>query len=66
MQFKCLLFLIFSLIFCLVTSVPINEYHRGGSLSEKRQGKQRSGYIRFGKRSHDPNAELLDLDQLLF
>ncbi|CAB3405860.1 unnamed protein product [Caenorhabditis bovis] len=38
---------------------------RDVSISEKRQPKARSGYIRFGKRRVDPNAELLYLDQLL-
>ncbi|CAO4374780.1 Protein CBR-FLP-10 [Caenorhabditis briggsae] len=58
------------LVLCLaaVFAVPLKDASRARrevAPSEKRQTKSRSGYIRFGKRRVDPNAELLYLDQLL-
>uniref|UniRef100_A0A8R1DL10 Uncharacterized protein n=1 Tax=Caenorhabditis japonica TaxID=281687 RepID=A0A8R1DL10_CAEJA len=61
-------FLFFVLCLAAVFAVPIKEESRARRSvpgSEKRQTKARSGYIRFGKRRVDPNAELLYLDQLL-
>ena len=48
----------------LIIPLPASRARRD-AVSEKRQTKSRSGYIRFGKRRVDPNAELLYLDQLL-
>ncbi|CAI2351193.1 unnamed protein product [Caenorhabditis sp. 36 PRJEB53466] len=68
MQLTVLLF-VFVLCLATVFAVPIadatRDHREVGAASEKRQTKSRSGYIRFGKRRVDPNAELLYLDQLL-
>uniref|UniRef100_A0A1I7UB22 FMRF-Like Peptide n=1 Tax=Caenorhabditis tropicalis TaxID=1561998 RepID=A0A1I7UB22_9PELO len=60
-------FLLVILCFAAVFATPISDESRArrAVASEKRQTKSRSGYIRFGKRRVDPNAELLYLDQLL-
>ncbi|CAL2041117.1 hypothetical protein CAEBREN_09490 [Caenorhabditis brenneri] len=60
-------FLLVVLCLAAVFATPIKDASRARRevASEKRQTKSRSGYIRFGKRRVDPNAELLYLDQLL-
>ncbi|EFO89280.1 hypothetical protein GCK72_014828 [Caenorhabditis remanei] len=60
-------FLLVVLCLAAVIAIPISDASRArrDAVSEKRQTKSRSGYIRFGKRRVDPNAELLYLDQLL-
>ncbi|CCD63311.1 FMRF-Like Peptide [Caenorhabditis elegans] len=62
-----IVFVFFVLCLAAVFAVPISDASRARRqvASEKRQPKARSGYIRFGKRRVDPNAELLYLDQLL-
>uniref|UniRef100_A0A1I7XSH4 Venom peptide n=1 Tax=Heterorhabditis bacteriophora TaxID=37862 RepID=A0A1I7XSH4_HETBA len=65
MRFLALCVIILLVIYSVITKpIQTKVAREKRAVSDKRQPKTRSSYIRFGKRA-DPNADLLYLDQLI-